>query len=65
MTTSPGRETAKIYAFPVKARLSANERDRENRTAARNAASVPMMDVGGWYHGAAIREANETCEPRN
>ena len=59
MTTSVGRETAKIYVFPVKARMSGTGGNRVSRPGASdNAERLPMTDFGsGWYHGAAIRES--------
>lgn len=56
MTTSVGRETAKIYVFPVKARMSGAGGSSDSQPAAVKAEHAPMMDFGGWYHGDAIRE---------
>jgi hypothetical protein len=60
--TQTGRETAKIYTFPVQrlgvARaLPAHLRPAEIRP-------EPVIDVsGGWYHEAALRDADGSRKP--
>jgi len=56
MTISLGRETAKIYEFP----LRNTQRLREMRE--RNSPKPVIYESGSasWYHEDAIREADET-----
>ncbi|MBB4952802.1 hypothetical protein H4S14_000844 [Agrobacterium vitis] len=56
MTVSLGRETAKIYEFP----LRNTQRLREMRE--RNSPKPVIYESGSasWYHEDAIREADET-----
>jgi hypothetical protein len=56
MTTSDSRGSAQIYEFPPRGRFALNGRD-EART---NLESQPLVKVAagsGWYHDAAIQEA--------
>jgi len=61
MTDSPNRETAKIYQFPTKARArkaghGANVKEIADLRSPRYA----YADFGnGWYHDAAICEADQ------
>ena len=61
MTTSISRGSAQIYEFPLRGRFVLNGRDTpQPRT---NLESQPLVKVAagsGWYHDAAIQEA----EPR-
>lgn len=61
--TQTGRETATIYTFPVRMRpvqarsLAARLRPTEIRP-------EPVIDVsGGWYHEAALCEADRSRKP--
>jgi hypothetical protein len=58
MTTNSDRESAKIYQFPARGRFSANQRDEAKPTATLTSQQVVKAAVGsGWYHEAAIEEA--------
>jgi hypothetical protein len=60
MTANVQRETAKIYAFPTKARLATGyRRDMSAMTSeVEDALRLKRTDFGsGWYHDAAIEEA--------
>jgi hypothetical protein len=58
MTTNSDRESAKIYPFPARGRFTANQRDETKPTAALTSQQVVKAAVGsGWYHDAAIQEA--------
>ncbi len=57
MTKSPLQETAKIYQFPIRDR-AAKIGHRESQSVA-DLASVRGSDCSGWYHEAAIREAEQ------
>jgi Protein of unknown function (DUF2735) len=58
MTTTIPAGSAQIYQFPPRGRFALNARD-ENRTAI---ASTPVIRVvsSGWYHDAAIQEAEHS-----
>jgi Protein of unknown function (DUF2735) len=56
MTTSLGRETAKIYEFPIRNA----QRLREMRERNTPAPLICESGAGSWYHEAAIREADES-----
>jgi len=62
MTTSISSGSAQIYEFPLRGRFAQNARnDSQTRT---NLESQPLVKVAagsGWYHDAAIQEA----EPRS
>jgi hypothetical protein len=60
MSTQLRTETAKIYQFPRRTELGPDGRRREDRTAtALDARGVLGVECGsGWYHQAAIDEAN-------
>ncbi|OLP44281.1 DUF2735 domain-containing protein [Rhizobium oryziradicis] len=56
MTTSLGRESAKIYEFPIRNAQKLREMRERNKPA-------PVIYESGsasWYHEDAIREAEET-----
>ena len=59
MMTNLGRESAKIYQFPTRAQLSGNGRPGKIKSAVElNAVQYATPSFGsGWYHEAAIREA--------
>ena len=58
MTTSSDRASATIYQFPARGRFAANERDATKPTATLSSQQVVKAAVGsGWYHEAAIEEA--------
>ena len=55
MSNPPRRDTAKIYRFPTRMRLTAIEAARADRDA--SARLYAMCDYGsGWYHEAAIQD---------
>jgi hypothetical protein len=58
MTANSDRESAKIYQFPVRGRFAAAQ--LEETKAVSTPASQPVVKVAvgsGWYHDAAIQEA--------
>jgi hypothetical protein len=59
VTTNFGRETAKIYQFPVRRPPNADARRQRSKPAADlNSTQLPEVEFGsGWYHDAAIRDA--------
>lgn len=61
MRTTFHRETAKIYAFPVKADAARRRLNMQAQMVADIAAQdLPRTDFGsGWYHEAAIEEAGK------
>jgi len=59
MTTNAHRESARIYAFPVRGRFAANS-DREEPKLAANVMTPRATDVAfgsSWYHEEAIQDA--------
>jgi hypothetical protein len=57
MTTSSDRASAQIYQFPARGRFAAST-VRDETTAALNSPQVVKSAVGsGWYHEAAIEDA--------
>jgi len=51
------RDTAKIYKFPTKGRRSfEREAVRPMSVEEFEAQRHPVVDIGGWYHAAAIAE---------
>jgi hypothetical protein len=55
MTTNSDRESAKVYQFPSRGRFAANQR---HETKPLTSQQVVKAAVGsGWYHEAAIEEA--------
>ncbi|MDL2399211.1 DUF2735 domain-containing protein [Rhizobium mayense] len=60
MATSPHRETAKIYQFPVTARpVPAARREKVNLTPDIGP-SICTAAFDSWYHEAAIAESDQT-----
>ena len=62
MTTSIPRGSAQIYEFPPRGRFAQNGRDEAQLRA--NVEPQPLVKVAsgsGWYHDAAIQEAERTC----
>jgi hypothetical protein len=58
MTTSLGRESAKIYEFPIRNAQKLREMRERNKPA-------PVIYESGsasWYHEEAIREAEEALK---
>jgi Protein of unknown function (DUF2735) len=58
MTTSIPRGSAEIYEFPPRGRFALNGRDESQLRA--NVEPQPLVKVAsgsGWYHDAAIQEA--------
>ena len=76
MTTSSDRDSAKIYHFPARGRFAASQppasqpaasqpaasqREETNATLTLSSQQVVKVAVGsGWYHEAAIQEAERT-----
>ena len=61
MTTSFPRGSAQIYEFPLRGRFALNGRDEAQLRA--NIELQPLVKVGsgsGWYHDAAIQEAEHS-----
>jgi hypothetical protein len=60
MTTNLGRESAKIYQFPTRAPLSGNGLRGKTKSAAelKTAQFAEVSFGSGWYHEAAIRDAD-------
>lgn len=56
MTTSLGRESAKIYEFPIRN----TQRLRELRERSTPAPVIFESGAASWYHEEAIREADDT-----
>jgi hypothetical protein len=59
MTPGISRGSAQIYEFPPRGRFALNARD-EARTSLESQPLVKVAAGSGWYHDAAIQEA----EPR-
>jgi hypothetical protein len=60
MTTSISRGSAQIYEFPPRGRFALNGRDESQPRA--DLESQPLVKVAsgsGWYHDAAIQEADK------
>ena len=59
MTTNLGRESAKIYQFPIIAPLSGDGRRGKTKPAVDlKTAQFAEVSLGSaWYHDAAIRDA--------
>ncbi len=58
MTTNLGRESAKIFLFPTRARLAADARRAKTKSVV-DLKTIQIAEVSfgsGWYHDAAIRE---------
>lgn len=62
MTISPSRESATIYQFPVGGRRGVATRLDEPKLAVRPApaAAPPTVSGSGWYHEAAVQDADRT-----
>ena len=59
MDTGVRRESAKIYQFPVRARVQPDSRDGSTEPGAGPSVALYKAAVGsGWYHEAAIQEAD-------
>lgn len=64
MTTNTGRESAKIYAFPVKPRTGAERGEGRRPGEVVAVPCGPTVEFGsGWYHETAIRDAERTDKP--
>jgi hypothetical protein len=58
MTTSIAGGSARIYEFPPRGRFASNGRDESQPRATLEAQSLVKVASGsGWYHDAAIQEA--------
>ena len=65
MSTTFRHEGAKIYEFPRKVRTAAGGPRRQNQSDA-DLRSRPNPDVefgSGWYHEAAVQDAERTRKP--
>jgi hypothetical protein len=61
MESNFSRETAKIYQFPVRRPSSADLRRQRSKPAA-DLSLIQVSEVSfgsGWYHDAAIRDAEQ------
>ena len=59
MTTNTSAGSAQIYLFPPRGRFALNARD-EGRTAIESTEAVRTVAASGWYHDAAIQEADHS-----
>ena len=58
MTTNSDRASAKIYQFPARGRFAASRRaTRQNRLELTSPQVVKAAVGSGWYHEAAIEDA--------
>jgi uncharacterized protein DUF2735 len=64
MSTNTGRPTAVIYEFPIRnPRVSGFRHDDRTALDARQQ-RLPTVEFGsGWYHDAAIRDAERPRKP--
>jgi hypothetical protein len=65
MSESFRQESAKIYEFPGKIRAAASARRRDDKTAdILRLQQAPVVEFGsGWYHEAAVQEAERPRKP--
>lgn len=66
MTTATGQTTAKIYQFPIRARAAGGRLQEDAKFAVdRISPHIHATDFGGgWYHEAAIAEAEQSPKPQ-
>lgn len=58
MAANSDCESAKIYQFPARGRFAASQREETKATSMLASQQVVKVAVGsGWYHDAAIEEA--------
>ena len=58
MTTSTSGGSAQIYQFPPRGRFALNARgESQTRTNLESQPLVKVAATSGWYHDAAIQEA--------
>ncbi len=57
MTTNILAGSAQIFQFPPRGRFALNAHD-DSRTAIVSTQAVRIVASGGWYHDAAIQEAD-------
>lgn len=62
MTTQTGRESAKIYAFPLRGRPGVR-RDEFRPAETRTQPVFADVSGSGWYHEAALRDADRSRKP--
>jgi hypothetical protein len=61
MTTNSSRESAEIYQFPARGRFAAGVQRSEKPADNLTSEQVVKAAVGsGWYHEAAIEEAERS-----
>jgi hypothetical protein len=61
MTETSERPTAKIYQFPVKVRAGRTADQHGRRMRELPAGAAPVECGSGWYHDAAIAEAEQAA----
>lgn len=59
MTTIISAGSAQIFQFPPRGRFALNAREN-NRTAIESTQAVRTVVSSGWYHEAAIQEADHS-----
>lgn len=59
MTTNISTGSAQIYQFPPRGRFALNARD-ENKTSIEPKQVVRTVASSGWYHEAAIQDADHS-----
>ena len=65
MTTDVRRESAKIYQFPVRVRAVAGDHRDSVKPVAQRAPHAAKVAYGsGWYHDAAIEDAERDIGPQ-
>jgi hypothetical protein len=62
METEPQRESAKIYALPVRGRLAARRVTQTKPLAEVLSQAEPTEFGSGWYHDEAIAEARRDAQ---
>ncbi len=62
MTTEIQRESAQVYKFPARGRFATDGAREQSNTVAKFASAriVKAASGSGWYHDAAIEEAERT-----
>ncbi|WP_460451696.1 DUF2735 domain-containing protein [Alsobacter sp. SYSU BS001988] len=58
MSEQPRRESAKIYPFPSRSK-SGEQRPVRKPAFLHEGARSPEVDVGAWYHEAALRDSEQ------
>lgn len=63
MTMRARHETAKIYAFPPRGRLSGGRAGAAKPCDGPPSQPAPEIDFGSWYHQAAVQEDQRSRKP--